>query len=764
LLGKRKLGSAIGALALIGGFMGAAIGTSVITATAASAQPTGPYNCTVSDADNAAVPPVVANGLSFPATVPAGTLGVPGNAAESVLPGDNINFSCTGLEADEGVAIVQAAALAGFDNPVSEQSYADLADGNTGGSADDGGNFNANLSSTYTNTHDTNVTCPGTQNAANIGAGLCIVTAADISTQTPLILVSVAYTTDVAPQDPALSITAVGSSQNFVVPEGTPATFTPVTTSGSWYGAGPDGAGTEECAPLWTVNPAYTGVADHTHPQLINTGCDSSAPTVPINAVVSGPSSVVADATGLGVKPASYCFHGVLPASCVTGGTPGSYLPTPPLVLDGSVSVPAINTPGLYHLTVIEAAGPQATFDFWVAGGTATATQVGTGSIGPNTGVTLTGSGWSPDASPTFTATWNGPGGTCTTHNGPYAAGSLVVTSPSSGAPTFSLNTGDIPAAAFNDPLCIPGGWTVDITESVNDPITAASSSTALNLVNLASSCDILTTGNCLVQQGLSQVVKGTQLTVTEDAATSGIGAPAVPPSAILVNLSLVTLGPGVFQSGQGELNTVEVNDSRGSLSGWTVTGILEKDFSGPVAGANIEDNTIPADYLTWNPSVSLTFPGNLQSGVVPFGTVRPPAYGPDACVAGAPATGSNTNILCPAVNDNAGSPNLPGSTQIGGTGPGTPNHPISTPWPSTNAEGPSGLLDEVEAGQISTMETADSGASDYHGGSAVTLCDAPPGGGGGSFNCDASLSLAVPPYVAAGTYTATMDLLTTAT
>jgi hypothetical protein len=503
---------------------------------------------------------------------------------------------------------------------------------------------------------------------------------------------------------------------------------------------------------------------DHIHPPLIYGGCDPSGPAVPINAIVSGPSAVTADPSGLGVKAASYCFATASAASCANGGAPGAYMPVPPLTLDGSVTVPAISTPGLYHLTVIEGAGPQATFDFWVSGATATATQVGSGSIGPNTGVTLTGSGWAPDGNPTFTGTWTGPGGACTTHNGPYDATSLVTQNPTTGSPTFSLNTSDIPSVAFNDTNCIPGGWTVHIVEKVLDPITAASSDTPLSLVNLASTCVIPSANPCLVQQGLSQVVHGTNLTVTEYAATSGIGAPAITPSAILVNLSLVTLGPGVFQSGQGELNTVEVNDSRGSLTGWTVTGILEHDFSGPLAGNNPEDHTIPADYLTWNPSISLTFPGNLQAGVVPFGTVRPPIYGPDACVAGSHATGSNTNIICPTVNDNAGSANLPGSTQIGGTGPGTPNHPNVTTWPSANAEGPSGLLGEVEAGQIATLETSDTGAADYHGGSAVTLCDAPPGGGGGAFNCDASLSLAVPPYVAAGTYTATMDLLTTAT
>jgi len=41
-------------------------------------------------------------------------------------------------------------------------------------------------------------------------------------------------------------------------------------------------------------------------------------------------------------------------------------------------------------------------------------------------------------------------------------------------------------------------------------------------------------------------------------------------------------------------------------------------------------------------------------------------------------------------------------------------------------------------------------------------LCYAPAGGGGGEFACSAKLSLSVPPWVAAGTYEATLDLVLT--
>ena len=249
------------------------------------------------------------------------------------------------------------------------------------------------------------------------------------------------------------------------------------------------------------------------------------------------------------------------------------------------------------------------------------------------------------------------------------------------------MNTSDLSNAIFTNPACVPG-----LLDHRHQPDRRGirgrhGDARTLSVVDLTATCNIATVGSCLVQQGIGQVVNGTNLTVTEYAATEGIGAPGQNPSAILVNLSPVTLGPGVFQAGQGELNTVEVNDSRGTLSGWNVTGILESDFIGPAVG---NDNTIPADYLTWNPTVSLTYPGNLQAGVVPNGTVSPPTYAPDACAAGSAATGTNSNITCPTVNDNAGAHNNAGALNSGGlTSAGPLNGNTQEPWPIDQRRGP---------------------------------------------------------------------------
>ena len=70
-------------------------------------------------------------------------------------------------------------------------------------------------------------------------------------------------------------------------------------------------------------------------------------------------------------------------------------------------------------------------------------------------------------------------------------------------------------------------------------------------------------------------------------------------------------------------------------------------------------------------------------------------------------------------------------------------------PAPVTGVAGES--LSGITAGPPATLSTT----------TPTALCDAAPGSGGGSYSCSASLSLAVPPYVAAGSYSATMVIIT---
>jgi hypothetical protein len=61
----------------------------------------------------------------------------------------------------------------------------------------------------------------------------------------------------------------------------------------------------------------------------------------------------------------------------------------------------------------------------------------------------------------------------------------------------------------------------------------------------------------------------------------------------------------------------------------------------------------------------------------------------------------------------------------------------------------PMGRANEIKAAAMSILSTS----------APTTLCSAAAGGGGGTFVCGAPVSLNVPPWVAAGTYAATLNL-----
>lgn len=711
----RRLGSGLAALALVVGGAGAIVGASLATATTAGAAPApGKYSCTITNKSTSATVSFSTRTLAT-SEVPIGPLAMTG-------AGQTIGVKCSGLTPSTTYAMIQGSGLADLATPASEQSFVDIGGGNLSAKSNSHGTLTTKIKTTFTNTTP-NVTCPTSTVGANLGALYCFVTVATEVTETPLFLLDLAYTGNASP-----TATDIAVTKYVVNPASTTTPLNVTTTHGYWWGASEEGT--------QGVNPS-SPIPD---PAVLITG-------TPITSAGSGGASTLA------VSPAAYAY-----GSTTTGWVTGT--PTYP-VMSGGLTIPSGLTPGVHDLTVAEGTleGGQitASTQFYVPGASPTTVVGPAGTVGPSTGFTVTSKGWAPDTTTTWKATWVPPAGCNGT--APVTATSFLA-NPSkptgTGDETFSFNTSDL-SGLFSTASCVPGQWHVHVVQQVSDPITLMTISVPVTLVNLAQTCSITGTGTCVVQQNIGQTVTGTKLTVTEYAATTGIGAPGQNPTAIQVNLSKVTLGPGVFQAGQGMLNTVEVNDSRGTLSGWTVTGILQHDFQGPTVG---NDHTIPADYLTWNPSVSLTYPGNLATGVVPNGTVSPPVYGPDSCPAGAASGGTNSNIKCPSANDNAGASNPAGKTNRTTSS----NHANDTDWPSASAEGPSGLLTEVKAGPIANLGTATTGEADYGAQPAQVLCEAPAGGGGGAFNCDASLSLAVPPYVAAGEYSATMDILTVAT
>ncbi|MHB1504534.1 MAG: DUF6801 domain-containing protein [Acidimicrobiales bacterium] len=196
------------------------------------------------------------------------------------------------------------------------------------------------------------------------------------------------------------------------------------------------------------------------------------------------------------------------------------------------------------------------------------------------------------------------------------------------------------------------------------------------------------------------------------------------------------------FLQATGHLNPITVMDDRGTLSGWTVTGQLESNFvdTNPPATAPAQDTVIPADFLTWYPSVALATPGELPNA--------------NANAAGCPTQSSPSNTY---PTDCTGPSGLPSSTGkaggagVNGTGGGTGK--------GGGTGGVTDLPSEAIAGPAAALQN-------LHG-SADVLCTTKggsngPDGGGGGFVCSAGLSLAVPPYVAQGTYQATIDIVVT--
>ena len=251
--------------------------------------------------------------------------------------------------------------MASLDNPANEESYADIGAGNLGASADAGGNINSTSTtlSTWSN-GDSNVKCGNSQLAANLGSIGCLMTAADLGTEQPIVLFDVDYVNDATPVNPAISIGSQTVTPSEVV--------TPTTTSGFWWGASEEGAGGANPVPL-IVNVDGTADTDNT----------------------------------LQVSAASYAY-----------GAPGT--PTYP-VLTGGVTLPAGLSAGFHTLSVteptLEGGTITASVPLFVAGATAGGTPVVPSSnTGPNTGVTITGStGWDPDSTSSWSGTWNPPVG-----------------------------------------------------------------------------------------------------------------------------------------------------------------------------------------------------------------------------------------------------------------------------------------------------------------------------------------------------------------
>jgi hypothetical protein len=237
--------------------------------------------------------------------------------------------------------------------------------------------------------------------------------------------------------------------------------------------------------------------------------------------------------------------------------------------------------------------------------------------------------------------------------------------------------------------------------------------------------------GSCTTILTIYAPVQGTSLSITEPNSS--------------VTLSTVTLGVGAgtnnqkFANATGHMNSLWVSDDRGTLTGWTVTGQMETDFNNLTPTGNPLDNIIPADFLTWTPSLELetwgTTPG-ANTNTTPF----------------CPTAGNSGPRPAPSCQGPSGAPaysTITSPSVVGGTLP-------RDTYQGYNAGtgGVSSIPAEVFVGPTAVLNNM--------AGSPQILCEAPTSGGGGGFDCDADLSLAIPPWVAAGTYSAIMDIVVT--
>lgn len=198
-----------------------------------------------------------------------------------------------------------------------------------------------------------------------------------------------------------------------------------------------------------------------------------------------------------------------------------------------------------------------------------------------------------------------------------------------------------------------------------------------------------------------------------------------------------VPVNNGQFDQSLGQLNTVTVQDDRGTLKGWTVTGQLTTDFENQGSVGPAVDNVIPADFLTWDPAVVLDTPGSLPSNNA--NTFGCPTQNP--APAGYPPIGPVPACVGPSGTPAFG--NVTGGAPVNGTG-------------AQSVTGDN-VPAEVFAGSPDTLNNLE-GSADVLCATNLSLAGG-AAGGGGTFDCSAGLSLAVPPYVAAGDYRTTMDI-----
>jgi hypothetical protein len=424
------------------------------------------------------------------------------------------------------------------------------------------------------------------------------------------------------------------------------------------------------------------------------------APTVLVNGTPAATSSAT-------ITQSCYTENG-----SNNGGTldPGS--------LSGSVTIPGTTPAGPATVTVAEPnaqpTGPGGNAPYntsttstpnpLTVNGNATFTVFGapTMTATPNTGsapstTNLSGTNWDPQ----------GGAVTCTFSTGTPPDTANLGTPNASGDVSGSINV------TSNDAV---GSNPINCTQTAADGSTL-SASAAFTVTNLPTLCSIGPAGtaggssatSCTVKQVIGTTISGTDLTIFDVLNSKPNATGGVNPDNAHVVLSGVTLGDNVTPTGATAAPASGANCKATAPPG----PCNNQQFAASTGNLNtIEVSDNRGDLVGW------TVTGQMESDF------------------NGPATGNDHTI--------------PASNLIWAPA-------VSTTYPSTcvtvgtvSVCGPSDVISEITAGPIATLSTT----------TAATLCSAAPGGGGGGTNCDAALTLAIPPYVAQGNYSATMDIV----
>ncbi len=419
---------------------------------------------------------------------------------------------------------------------------------------------------------DPNAVCPPNQAQINAGLFGCAL-AAVTSTDTPVSGAEtiVAYASQTTPpQAPTIqpAQTTGVSGDKITISDATGAT-------GTWW-----------ADAVAQIQAVLTGSAAPAVPSTCGAGGGygdvPSSPTaiggangfLKVNWFASGSTTAIAgDATG--VKISNDCYDGTtlygptlggtipVPAGLTLGGTYTVYLceldGTPYGSNDANVTTDC-GTPPVPGTTYIDAS-----FTFTVEGAAAATATPSSGGIGTQVQVVATGLDPQGTAVEAYFTTGS---------NTTVTLGTVSVTG-SAGTCGAVTAAGSVTCTVSVDATDTIGSNPIEIYQSAGGPTTNLAAQ--FTVTNISTQCTVTST-SCSVQQVLTFSVLPGTLSLSE--ATSA------------VSMSPITLD-GVVQQSTGNLQQVAVNDSRGTLVGWTLTGQFLGEFVNATPTGNAVNNTI---------------------------------------------------------------------------------------------------------------------------------------------------------------------------